>query len=327
MVLVTGGTGLVGSHLLYDLLCRGYEVKVLVRATANKDNILTTFRYYSTQAEELFDKIHWVVGDILDLQSLEEVFSGIDYVYHTAAFVSFKSSDKQRILETNIEGTANIVNLCLGKGIKKLCFVSSIASLGTSENGDPVTEGDVWKPTKKETAYSFSKYKSEMEVWRGITEGLNAVIVNPSVILGPGDGKSGSNAVVDMIAKGFPYYTSGVTGFVDVRDVSRAMILLMESEISGERFILSAENIAYRKLFTTMAEALQVTPPHKLVSKWIAFLVPLFSTKISKEAITISFKKLYYSSEKIHKALNFNFQPFNKTVTDLALHYKNAMDL
>ena len=321
MVLVTGGTGLVGSHLIYDLLCKGYSVKALIRENSNKDAVLKTFSYYTVNAEELFAQITWVKGDVLDIPSLEEALIGVDKVYHTAGFVSFRRGDKRQVLETNIDGTANVVNLCLDKGIEKLCFVSSIASLGACSNGIPVTEEQMWKPTKNEASYSLSKFKSEMEVWRGITEGLNAIIVNPSVILGPGNWEKGSALLFSKVAKGFAFYTNGVTGVVDVRDVTKAMVSLMESNITGERFIVSAENISYRDLFTKIAESLCVKPPYIYVSHFLTSVAAFFSFTISRKAMDIAHKKSYYSAEKLQKALNFKYLPLSQTISDIAAIY------
>jgi nucleoside-diphosphate-sugar epimerase len=329
MVLVTGGTGLVGSHLIFDLLSKGYQVKAMVRKTGSKDSILRTFQYYSANANELFNSIIWAEGDIMDISSLEEALEGVEQVYHTAAFVSFNSRDKKKIIKTNVDGTVNLVNLCLKKEIQKFCFVSSIASLGITDDGSFITEEVLWKPTKHQSAYSTSKFKSEMEVWRGITEGLKAVIVNPSVILGPGDLNKNFNIITNHITKGFSFYTEGVTGFVDVRDVTQAMIKLMESNISGERFILSSENIRYKDLFKWIAEALIIKPLNIYVSPWIAGIIWrvaaltsfLFfsSTQISRSTLAIAYKKLHYSSKKIKEYLNFDFRPVKQTINDLVL--------
>ncbi len=183
MIVVTGGTGLVGSHLLYELVLKGERIKALKRNSSNTGNTLRTFHYYSKDADKLFSLIDWVEGDILDLVSLEEAFEGASMVYHTAAFVSFVPSRKKKILNNNIQGTANVVNACLTKKVGKLCHVSSVSALGHAIDGLQTDEEMIWSPSKHRSYYSVSKFHSEMEVWRGIEEGLNSVIVNPSFIL------------------------------------------------------------------------------------------------------------------------------------------------
>jgi dihydroflavonol-4-reductase len=308
MILVTGGTGLVGSHLLYSLLQTEQNVRVLIRPNSNRQNILNTFSYYSPTPNELYNKIEWCEGDIMDLVSLEEAMEGVDYVYHTAATVSFNPSHRKQMLQNNIQGTANVVNAALTKRIKKLCHVSSIAAIGSPVGDECSTEDLIWSPSKNKSAYSISKFHSEMEVWRGIEEGLQAVIVNPSVILGPGDWDRSSAALFSTIAKGLKFYTPGSTGYVDVRDVAKAMINLMNSDISGERFILNAENCTFKSVFQNIAKTLNVTVPSVEAKKWMAALAwrlvilqyYLFGKepKITKETVQSGYKTNCYSSDK-----------------------------
>jgi dihydroflavonol-4-reductase len=337
MVLVTGGTGLVGSHLILNLLNRGYQVKVLVRKNSNRNLILNTFSYYRENAVELFNKIIWAEGDLLDITSIEDALEGVQQVYHTAAFISFNPWLKKKIIETNVEGTANLINVCIDKSIEKLCFVSSIAALGITEDGSEITENVPWKPTKHESAYSFSKFKSEMEVWRGITEGLKAVIVCPSVIFGPGNWEKGSGAIIRNVNRGVPFYTDGVTGFVDVKDVTEIMIQLMESNVSGERFIVSSENVCYKDLLTTIATNLNVKPPQIYLRPWVSGImwrlaslnsfVFSTSTQISRTIVETAYKKIYYSSAKVEQAINFKFKPVKETLEELiSLFRKSRMN-
>jgi nucleoside-diphosphate-sugar epimerase len=330
MILVTGSTGLAGSHLLYSLLQKGYRVKALVRPDSRKENVLHTFGYYAdeTEAQNLFEKIEWVEGDVLDIVTLHDAFEGVSKVYHTAAMVSFNSRLRKKVFETNVEGTANIVNLCLEKNIEKLCFVSSIAALGSSENGELANEETLWKPVKKEAIYSLSKTKSEMEVWRGIAEGLNAVIVNPSVIIGPGQWAQGSSQFFTTIDKGLRFYTSGGTGVVDVRDVVRAMIELMESDISGERFVLSAQNIGYLDFFAQIAASIGKKAPDILANPFmtnIAWRADALRSMVTgsepvmtRNAAVISHKMLKYSALKIQERLGFEFTPLSETISNTA---------
>jgi dihydroflavonol-4-reductase len=334
MILVTGSTGLVGAHLMYDLLKNGYEVKALVRKSSNKNAILQTFRFYSSDADELFKRIHWVEGDVTDIISLGKAFEGVEYVYHTAAFVSFGSCSRKEIFEVNVEGTANVVNLCLEKKIRKLCHVSSIAALGVTDDGSPIHEDVAWKPVKNESAYSVSKFKAEMEVWRGITEGLNAVIVNPSVILGPGDWKKSSTSIVPAVSKGLPFYTTGATGFVDVRDVTFAMISLMTSNITNERFLLSSGNVSYKDLLDMIASAFHTRPPRLKVPKWLLKMVWYFEVVrakmffttpgITKETINMLFRRFNYTSDKIKRTINIEFIPIKQTISELCIMYQES---
>jgi nucleoside-diphosphate-sugar epimerase len=337
MVLVTGGTGLVGSHLILNLLNRGYQVKVLVRKNSHRKLILNTFSYYSEKAVELFNKIIWAEGDLLEITSIEDALEGVQQVYHTAAFISFNPWLKKKIIETNVEGTANVINVCIDKSIEKLCFVSSIAALGITEDGSEITENVPWKPTKHESAYAFSKFKSEMEVWRGITEGLRAIIVCPSVIFGPGNWEKGSGAIIKNVKRGVPFYTDGVTGFVDVKDVAEIMIQLMESNISGERFIVSSENVCYKDLLTTIASNLNVKPPQTYLKSWLSGIMWrlasinsfVFSTsaQISRNIVEIAYKKIYYSSAKVEQAINFKFKPVKETLEEvISLYQKDSMN-
>lgn len=334
MILVTGGTGLVGSHLIFDLLTKGQKVKVLIRESSNKDKILQIFKLYSSEAQQLFDNIVWSEGDITDITALDEAFADVTYVYHAAAIVSFNQFDKKKVFEVNVDGTANIVNLCLEKKIEKLCHVSSIAALGANEDGSPVAEESSWKPSKKLSAYSVSKFKAEMEVWRGITEGLNAIIVNPSVILGPGDWKNNAASAFIRIDKGLPFYTKGTNGFVDVRDVTKAMVMLMESDISSERFILSAENLSYQELFNMISRSLHVKQPKWELTPLLGGMIRrfefvrsllVFSTpRITKSTMHTAFEKLQYSAEKISTRFNFTFTPAKQTVDELCTFYLEA---
>lgn len=327
MILVTGGTGLIGSHLLYDLLNLGLEVKVLVRDQSDRTKILKTFEFYSSQAVQLFNKIHWVTGDVTDRISLEEAFIDVDYVYHAAALVSFSKKLGKQIMKVNVEGTANIINLCLQQKVKKLCYVSSISSIVVPADGSIADEKLIWKPEKKSSQYSISKLKAEMEVWRGITEGLNVVIVNPSIVLGPGDWTNGSSGFFKMVANGIPFYTPGSNGFIDVRDVTQTMIQLMNSDVQAERFILNSENLSYKELFHKIDISMdkrnhRIHLPYifarlaLMIEQIYVFIIPA-DPAFSKSLIDIAYKKNQYSSEKIRKFINVDFRSIDDTVNEL----------
>jgi len=276
MILITGATGLVGSHLAFELIRSGHAVRALRRPDSRFEMIKKVFSLYSDNPEELFSKIEWVDGDILDIFSLEDAMEGAEEVYHCAALVSFLPEDKKRLIRINTEGTANVVNAALEKKIRKLCHVSSIAALGRPEHqSDLIDENLVWKPSKHNSAYAISKYGAEREVWRGTAEGLDAVIVNPSIVLGLAGPGMGSSRIFNTVRDGLKFYPPGKNGFVDVRDVARAMILLMESDIRNERFILNAENLEYKKLLGMMAVArglaLGFTSGHPVINVPLSF--------------------------------------------------------
>lgn len=258
-IFVTGGTGLVGSHLINKLTEKGKCVRALYR------NVVPDIKNK--------DGIEWVKGDIFDTIFLEEALQNIGQVYHCAGMVSFAPGEKHEMFATNAEGTANVVDASINAGVKKLCFVSSVAVLGQKRKGVEIDETMNWSEETGNSNYAESKYLAEMEVWRGIGEGLDAVIVNPSIILGSGNWNEGSTKIFKTAFEEFPWYTEGETGFVDVNDVAKIMIQLMESNVSGERFIISTENRKYKDIFTIIAKAFGKKPPHKKVSPFIAAVV------------------------------------------------------
>jgi nucleoside-diphosphate-sugar epimerase len=295
MILVTGATGLVGSHLIKQLVQQNRQVRALYRSA------IPSF--------EGSDKVEWIKGDILDVFSLEDALQNVQQVYHCAAIVSFSPKEKNNLLHTNIEGTANMVNACIDAGIQKLLFVSSVSALGRIRENVMIDETMNWTEETSNSEYGKSKYLAEMEVWRGIAEGLNAVIVNPSIILGAADWNKGSTAVFKKAYDEFAYYTDGVTGFVDINDVVQAMILLMESDVAAQRFILNGDNVSYRELFTQIANAFDRKPPYKKASPLLAEIVwrvetvrcKLSGSKplLTKETTKTAQAKVYFSNKKL----------------------------
>jgi nucleoside-diphosphate-sugar epimerase len=332
MIFVTGGTGLVGSHVLFNLLSSGEKVRVLKRPTSNVKWVNKVFSYYTDQPDALFNQIDWVEGDILDYHSMEELLAGVTEVYHCAAIVSFHANDRDSMLNNNVKGTANLINAAIHHKVMKFCHVSSIAALGKTQDGSEINEDTYWTPSKQKSGYSLSKFFSEMEVWRGIEEGLDAVIVNPSIILGPGNWDIGSPKLFQAIAKGLKYYTKGETGFVDVRDVALAMIQLINEHNFGrtknQRFILNAGNMSYQDFFNKIADALQKPRPRAFASDMVlqmawraARLASFFSGKrpqITKEAISGSNKINRYNGDKIQKTIDFKYRNLDETITDIA---------
>lgn len=316
MVLVTGGTGLVGAHLLIHLLEKGENVRAIYR---NLDNIQKTKSLFSLYKKDtLFELIQWIEADILDIPSLENVFQEINKVYHCAAMISFDPKDENLVRKTNIEGTANIVNFCLTYNIQKLCHVSSIAALGDLATHESiVTEETEWNPEKLHSDYAISKYGSEMEIWRGQQEGLKVVIVNPGVIIGPGFWNQGSGEIFKKVKNGLPFYTKGSTGFIAVTDVVQILYQLMESTIHGERYTLISQNITFQEFLCTIADALKAKRPKyhatpfiiNSLSKleWIASNLFRKKRQLSKAFAKSSYSTDLYSNEKIKNALNITF--------------------
>ena len=331
MVLVTGGTGLVGSHLLFVLAKQNMDIVAIHRKNSNLEAVKEVFSYYSSDAERLFESINWVVADINDIPALSVAFKGITKVYHSAALISFSSSDYKKMRKINIEGTANIVNLCIENQIEKLCFVSSVAAVGKPLSGKNINEENEWNVADNNYGYAITKYGAELEVRRAGQEGVDVVIVNPSVILGSGFWENGSGKLFDKTYNGFPFYIEGITGFVDVMDVVTIMIELMNSTIKNERYILVSENESFKAVFFTIADAFGKKRPSIKVTKLIScigwrvnWLLSKFSGKtpmITKQSAKSSHNSYYYSNKKIKKALNYEFVPLEKTIKNVCNNY------
>ena len=311
MILVTGATGLLGTELIKQLSAEGKTVKAL---------------YRNTPPSYQHSLIQWIEGDILDVVYLDELLSAdIETVYHCAGLVSFSPKQRDLLYKINVEGTANVVNACLNNNIKKLVHVSSVASIGRSVNNAVIDESTVWNSGDKNSEYAKSKRQGEIEVWRGIAEGLNAVIVNPSIILGAGDWNTGSTKIFKTVYDEFAWYSTGINGFVDVKDVAKAMILLMDSSIKEQRFIVSSDNIDYKTMFTAIANIWNRKPPYKEVTHFIASIVwrliklrSMFSSEIpliTKETVTTALEKYYYNNDKLLKALpTFQYHSTEDTI-------------
>jgi len=323
-ILVTGGTGLLGTHLILALNDHGKKPIAIYR-----DHIPDITK----------DKADWVKGDILDVEFLFDIMEQVDYVYHAAGYVSFHPKDRKTMYAVNIEGTANVVNACLYAGVHKLVHVSSVAAMGRHRDGQLINERMWWSAEFSNSEYSRSKYLGEMEVWRGIGEGLNAVVVNPTIIFGEhGSWDKGSMTIFKNIAKGFKWYSSGGSGFVDANDVAAAMIALMQSDISGERFLVNAENRTYADLFFTIADSFGVKRPYKAVTPFLAALVwrlekirSWFTGKtpmITKETAKTSLALIKVDNTKLLHALpGFSYQPLQKSIKRICNGLNNAYNL
>ncbi|MEO8412015.1 MAG: NAD-dependent epimerase/dehydratase family protein [Ginsengibacter sp.] len=322
-ILVTGAAGLVGEELVKQLLDAGYHVNAM---------------YHTSLLTITHPRLIIQQCDILDTTSLEEVMKGITHVYHCAAIVSYEPKDKYRLLKINIEGTENVVNACLNAHVQKLVHVSSVAALGRLRTGETVTEQMNWTEETSNSIYGKSKYLGELEVWRGIGEGLEAVIVNPSIILGGSNWDSGSSALFKSAYSEFKWYSEGISGFVDVRDVARAMILLMNSNITGERFIVNAENLSYKEIFYLMAECFGKYPPPKKVTPFMGEIVwrlevikSAFTGKkhlLTKETARTAQATIKFNNGKILHALpGFHFTRVRKSVMDTCAILKEKYHL
>lgn len=315
MILVTGATGFLGTELIHQLSEQGLKLRALKREHSIIPDLI--------QNNSLID---WVIADINNLSDLEDAFDGITQVYHCAALVSFNPKDKAKLLRVNIAGTGNVVNLCRDLGIR-LVHVSSVAALGNAKKGSLITEKDFWEYDVKAHAYAISKYEGEMEVWRGIAEGLDAVIVNPSVIIGAGAGFEGSGAIFKLVKEGLSYYTRGATGIVDVCDVAKSMIALMNGTETAERYTISAENYHYKQFFSEIAQGYGVKAPAKEAKPWMlaiawraAKLAALFTGKpaaLTSDAARSSLNESLYSNEKIKQSIGIIFKPLKQSIAEI----------
>jgi dihydroflavonol-4-reductase len=329
MIFLTGGTGLVGSHLLYELTAEGQKVRALKRKDSRPDIVEKIFAWYNPQNfNKQLKLIEWIDGDVSDILSLQEALKGVNHVYHCAAVVSFVPSERPKMLKINIDGTANLVNACLLEGVKKLCHCSSIAAVGRPDKGTWVDESLIWKTSRRNSYYSISKFGAEREVWRGSEEGLDVVIVNPSVIIGPGDPNRSSARLFTTVKNGLRFYSSGATGFVDVRDVAKAMNELMKREIENERYILNSENLSYKEVFEVFARYAGVRPPFFKAGKFLSevawrleksrSLITGGNPLITKETARSSNSRFRFSNEKIIQELGFTFRNIEDAASNTA---------
>jgi len=319
---------LVGSHLLYKLLKTSNKVRAIYRREHKLALVKKVFSYYSADYESLFQQIEWVEADITDIPALQRAFQNIDYVYHCAAFVSFEPDKYHVLRKINIEGTANVVNLCLSHQVKKLCYVSSIAAIGHQQNPQQlITEDTHWNQDADNSVYAITKYGAEIEVWRGTQEGVDAVILNPGIIIGPGLWNSGgSSSLIKKIYKGMPYYTHGVTAYVDVDDVVRAMVLLMQSPIKNERFIVISENLSFKQFQQQTALALGVKPATKEATAlilgigwrldWLSRLFTGKRRRLSRQMTKSARSITKYDASKIKSTLDFEFKPMQVSIEE-----------
>jgi len=316
MILVTGATGFLGSELAKQLVQQGQTIRCTKRSSSVIPKLLIPYQ----------NQIEWVDADMIDIFALEDALGGITQVYHCAAWVSLKQADKQPMIRNNVTGTANLVNLCTQYGIR-LVHVSSIAAIGTALPGELITENNHLEETTENDGYAISKLESEMEVWRGIAEGLNAVIVNPSLIVGASAGTNGSGQLFETVRKGLKFYTAGTSGFVDVDDVAKCMILLMNSNIQAERYIISAENISFKDATADIANGFGIKPPAILAKPWmmelawrgaaLAAVITGKSPAIDKISAQTASQTRNYDNSKIKAVIGIEFKKISETIKEV----------
>ena len=321
-ILVTGGTGFLGSYILQELIQRGYVVRALCRSAERPRWI----------DPAILRKVEWVQGDILDIVSLDEAMDGMDQVIHAAAMVSFDPSDKKALYQINVEGTANVVNACLEKKISRFLYVSSVAALGRKEGGGKVDETSKWEENSLQTHYARSKYKAEIHAWRGYSEGLDTVIVNPSTILGYGDWTKSSCAIFKQLHDGFPWYTTGLNGFVDVKDVAQACVQLLEHSVSGERFVINGATWPFKQLQETIADGFTKKRPHRKATPlllgvaWrmekIRSLLTGKKPLLTKESARVAISQTVFDNQKLLNLLpDFCYTPLTSTIQEACKKY------
>ena len=328
MILVTGGTGFVGAHLLYKLVSMGMQVKAMKRKKSSLKRTQEIFSYYSKKPKALLSRIEWIDADLNDQDSLERMLTGITKVYHCAGVISFDPEDKELVYQANLYGTRNLLKAALAANVEKFCHLSSSSATDKNFTRSYVTEEMVWRPRHKCSDYARTKFLAELAVMEAMTQGLRAVIVNPTNILGPGSWDAGTSQLFQAVWNGLLLYPEGINGFVDVRDVTTAMILLMDSDISGERFIINAENLAYRDVFQWIAQALKVEPPrfrfNALESELAWRGVKVYSRLAGKQpSLTQDNLKIlnchyYYVNEKIKQATDLRFIPIKESIQFIA---------
>ncbi len=321
-VLVTGGTGFLGSYIIKELIEKNYSVRAIQRSPKLPGYI----------SGKILSKAEWVKGDILDVISLEEAMEGIQTVIHAAGIVSFVKKDRKEMYHVNVEGTANVINLALEKNISRFVHISSVAALGRTADGGHVSEEKKWEESKVNTHYARSKYQGELEVWRGISEGLNGVILNPSTLLGYGDWNSSSCAIFKKVHDEFSWYTPGVNGFVDVQDTARATVALMESNIKEERFIVNGDNWHFKKLQDFMADSLgKKKPSHKTTPflmniAWrlekVKYLLTGKPPLLTRDSARVAQSSTYFDNKKFLAAVpGFSFTPLEQSIKSAAIKY------
>jgi dihydroflavonol-4-reductase len=331
MNLITGVTGIVGAHVALALLQQDKPVVAVKRKTSDIGKTKKLFSYYTSDFENLFNKIKWVDADISDIYSIIDAMEGVDTVYHCAGFVSFDKKDAQKLYEINSIGTANMVNACLDKKIKALCYVSSIATLQNPDIQTNINEKVYWKSSPNASDYAISKYNGEREVWRGIEEGLNAVIVNPGIVLGPGFWNQSSGKLVSTCFKGTSFYTSGSSAVINANDLANCMVQLTEGGYFSNRYIIVEGNYTFKAILDGFHKKFNKKKPFihagkftLRCAKWVDLIFTLVTgrTRTLNNAVISSITSTNsYDNSKIKNSINFKFTSFNETVSFISNAY------
>ncbi|MFN8308902.1 MAG: SDR family NAD(P)-dependent oxidoreductase [Chitinophagales bacterium] len=322
MILVTGATGLVGSQLVRQLVQQGHRVRGLKRSNSPMELVADVAQH-----------IEWVEGDVNDIFSLAEAMTGVTELYHAAAVISFLPAERERMMQVNVEGTANVVNTAIDAGVQRALLISSVAAFGRPQKRAIIDENLEIKDSKDNYHYYRSKLHAEREWWRGIAEGLNANILSPSTIFGGGFWKNQPNSIFAQVHNGYPFYTTGTNSFVDVRDVVQAAQTLMQSQVCGEKVICTAENAGFDEVMFSIADALGVKRPTLPVGKYLASVAwraealksrltgsyPL----VTSESVRLARDHFEYSNSKALK-MGISFRPLQQTIQDVARLYRET---
>jgi nucleoside-diphosphate-sugar epimerase len=331
MNLVTGATGLLGTHLMMELLSRGERVRALVRPSANRQPVEDVFRFCNNPH---FADIDWVEGDVLDIDSLEEAMQGCSHVFHCAAIVSYHPADRAEMYRVNTEGTANVINMALHLGNIKVGFVSSIAAIGKAKNNEHVDEESEWVENDMNTHYAITKQLSEMEFWRGLHEGLDGVAFNCGFIIGPGSFERSSPSLFRKLNEGMQFYPPGSTGFIAVSDAAKCIAELTLGTTTNERFILVTENRSMKEIFQLVAESLGVKIPTREAKTWILQLARIAEwlkekttgrkALVTRETVKNASLCFYYNSKKLQQAFPFTATPIKQAIQQTADYFKQS---
>jgi nucleoside-diphosphate-sugar epimerase len=335
MILVTGGTGFLGARILAELATHESGIRALRRPGSSLDLFTSVFKDRFGENDVYRRNIDWVEGDVNDYYSLEDALLGVSRVIHAAGLVSFHPADKARLMEVNAEGTENLVNACIHREVRKLVHISSVAAIGRADVSEALSEKTVWKNSPANSNYAVSKYAAEREVWRGSEEGLQTVILNPGILLGSGDWKYGTPTLFSRVWEGMPFYTEGSNGVTDVSDVAALAVRMMQSDITGERFIVVTENMSYRELFSEIAKALGKPEPKKKagavelrLAMWNDSIRQALGGRkalITKETVRNAMSRSVYDTKALQAAMPYTFKPIRETIQETAAAFLRSV--
>jgi len=280
------------------------------------------------------DKIQWIPASLQDIDLISEILPEVDVLIHTAAIVDFRKSKRDALYECNTHLVADLINACLRAEVKKVIHFSSIAAMGRAEESSLITEKTPWKESRLNSDYGKSKYLGELEVWRGVAEGLEAVIFNPSLVIGAGFWKKSTPTILPQVEKGRAFFPTGSNGIVDVRDVAQAVVLALEGAGANERFLLNGANLKYKELFSTLAKYINAPIPSKPLSPKLLNLAVRIARICESLNINIPFPSQQlqvlsaqsnYDGRKSEELLGLTYRPFNETLRETAEAYNQSI--